>query len=524
MSLTSSLNIAKMAIQNNEFALNIISNNVANMNTAGYSRQSAAFESRAGYSTYNYASSNSFNIGGGAELSAIVRNRDQFLDNHYRSESANTGFYTQIGSMTSTIESTMNELGEKGLQSALNQFFEAAEALAGDPSNKGYRISYASALQSVSDKFNQMSSTLKTAIKENVGEVGDSASFSGSKVKTTVDDLNSKLEQLANLNQQVIRNTGVNGSSNEILDKRDTLLDEISSIIPITTTNNINGTVNIAFEGLTLVDGNQQKLQFNAIQGTTDDKPAIIQITSMEDPPKFRRDDMTAEASKSGKLGAILTSAGSTTVDGVNYSTVLSQLNQLASAFAEQVNQIQTGVDGTSTPMYINSSGLLEDSTTPLFVTKDGSADFDASNISFNQDIFDDPNLIAAARVTKTPPDGAYDPENIGNGLNMDLVLDLKTQKLASLASTPGGAPATLNEFLTNTVSSVGNTLSNIDNKAETQQGVLSQIDNQRVSLYGVNLNEEITDLIKFQRAYEAAARVFNVTTQMMQVLTNLGA
>ena len=128
MTLNASLNIAKMAIQNNEFALNVISNNVANMNTPGYCRQSVAFQSRAGYETYNYASSRNFNIGDGAEIAGIIRNRDQFLDNSYRSQSADTGFYTQIGSMTSIIESTMNELGEKGLQSVLNQFFEAAEA------------------------------------------------------------------------------------------------------------------------------------------------------------------------------------------------------------------------------------------------------------------------------------------------------------------------------------------------------------------------------------------------------------
>ena len=113
MTLNASLNIAKMAIQNNEFALNVISNNVANMNTPGYCRQSVAFQSRAGYETYNYASSRSFNIGDGAEIAGIILNRDQFLDNSYRSQSADTGFYTQIGSMTSIIESTMNELGEK---------------------------------------------------------------------------------------------------------------------------------------------------------------------------------------------------------------------------------------------------------------------------------------------------------------------------------------------------------------------------------------------------------------------------
>ena len=158
MTLNASLNIAKMAIQNSEFALNVISNNVANMNTPGYSRQSVALQSRPGYMTYNYASSNMFNIGDGAEIAGIIRNRDQFLDNAYRSQSADTGFYNQIGSMTSIIESTMNELGENGLQKAFNEFFDAAEALAGDPSKAGSRIAYASALQSVADKFYLMSS------------------------------------------------------------------------------------------------------------------------------------------------------------------------------------------------------------------------------------------------------------------------------------------------------------------------------------------------------------------------------
>ena len=92
------------------------------------------------------------------------------------------------------------------------------------------------------------------------------------------------------------------------------------------------------------------------------------------------------------------------------------------------------------------------------------------------------------------------------------------------LAATRCGASARLIEFMTHTGSSVGNKLSNNDHKSATQQDVLSQIDNQRVSLYGVNLNEEVTDLIKYQRAYEAAARVFNVTNQMMQILTSLGA
>lgn len=524
MTLNASLNIARQAISNNQFGLNIISNNIANMNTVGYCRQSAAFESRPGYNTYNYTSSNQYIIGEGSKLQSIMRNRDQFLDNHYRSQASATGFYTQIGSMTNTIENTMNELGENGLQKALNDFFSAADALAGDPSNAGYRTAYASALQTVADRFNQMSSTITTAIKENVGEVGDPASFAGSKAKVTVDDLNSKLSQLADLNQQILQNSSTKGPANELMDKRDTLIDEISAIIPITTSVNSNNTINVSYNNIMLVEGNKQHFQFNAVQGNNTDHPVIIQITDMEEPANIKQGDITDKLAGNGILGAILSTAGTNTVNGVNYSTVLNQLDQLAAAFAERVNQIQTGVNGTSTPMYIDENGHLVDSTTPLFETSDGSGNFTAGNIQFNQDIFTNPNLIAAARVEKTPPNGAYDPEDIGNGKNMELIQGLKSEKLGDLASTPGGAPATLYEFLTNTVSTVGNTISNINKKAETQQSVTTQIDSQRDALYGVNLDEEITDLIKYQRAYEAASRIFNVTSQMLETLMTLGA
>lgn len=524
MSLNASLNIARQAISNSQFGFNIISNNIGNMNTPGYCRQSAAFESRPGYNTYNYASSNQYIVGEGTKLQSIMRNRDQFLDNHYREQASSAGFYTQIGTMTSVISNTMNELGEKGLQKALTDFYAAADKLAGDPSNEGYRISYASALQGVSDKFNQMSSTLQTAIKENVGTLGDPASFSGSKVKNTTDDLNSKLAQLADLNQQILKNSSIKGPANELLDKRDTLIDEISAIVPITTSVNANNTINVSYGNMSLVEGNKQLMQFNAVQGNTQERPAIIQLSKVGD-AEHPVKDVTDDVAKSGVLGAILSTAGDYTVDGVNYTSVLHELDNMANAFANRLNQIQTGIDGTSTPMCYDEQGRLIDSTTPLYtggtLNPDGTRTYSASDIKFNQAIIENPNLIAAARVTKIPPDGAYDPDEIGNGLNMALVQDMKTERL-DIDGT--GNLKTLNDYLTNVVSTVGNKTTNIANKATTQQGVLTQIDNQRNSLYGVNLDEEITDLIKFQRSYEAASRVFNITSQMLQSLVTLGA
>lgn len=525
MSIGSSFNIAQQALQNSQYALNIVSNNISNMNTEGYSRQKANFTALHGYSCYNWCSSgNNLKLGHGAELSSISRNRDQALDNYYRDQNAQAAYYNQIGSMASTIANVMNEMQEGGLQSSFSDFFSTVAKLNGDPTNNAYRISFAEKAQDIANQFTKMSNILIDARNQSVGEVGDLTSFQNSKVYLQTEALNEKLSQLADLNGKIAQSSSRTGSNASLLDEKDLLLDEISSIIPVTITQNSNGTSNLYLGNTVILQGGEQKMEIIATQGTSYDEPVIFGIKDAEGTvinPNIN-DLLTT-----GSLAAL---GETNTIDGKNlsYTSVLNDLNMLARAFAESVNEIQTKkytVDGVEyTPMALKD-GQLVPATEPIFVIPTPPDTFDASNIKVNQAILDDPSNIAAAAVVIDPdanPPG-YDADGVGNNLNMQRFLDLQSQKLPLLDKAGTGIGATLETFLGSVITDIGTKIEAINDKTKDQSTVLSQVEAQRSSLFGVNLDEELADLIKYQRAYEAAARVFNVASQIMQVMTSLG-
>lgn len=525
MSIGSSFNIAQQALQNSQYALNLVSNNIANMNTAGYSKQSAEFTALNGYSCYNWCSSgNNLKLGHGAELSSISRNRDTALDNYFRDQNAQAAFYNQIGSMASTISSVMNEMQEGGLQSSFSEFFSTVAKLNGDPTNNAYRISFAEKAQDIANQFNKMASLLTDARNQTIGELGDLTSFQNSKVFLQTEQLNEKLSQLAEINGKIAQSTSRTGANASLLDQKDLLLDEISSIIPVKITQNDNGTSNLYLGNNLILQGGEQKMVFTATQGTTYDEPVIF---SIEDAEGKVINSNVNDLLKTGSLAAL---GETNTVESKNltYTSVLNDLNTLARAFAEAVNEIQTQkytVDGVEyTPMSLKD-GVLVPATEPIFEIPTPPDTFDAANIKVNQAILDNPNNIAAAAVAIDPnaaPPG-YDAEGIGNNTNMQRFLGLQSQKLDLLDTAGTGVGMTLDSFLGSVITEIGTKVGSLNDKMDTQSTVVSQIATQRSSLFGVNLDEELADLIKYQRAYEAAARVFNVASQIMQVMTTLG-
>ena len=208
--------------------------------------------------------------------------------------------------------------------------------------------------------------------------------------------------------------------------------------------------------------------------------------------------------------------------DSFGYKSVLNDLDKLADAFAQEMNRIQSVADGNKKPLYIGPDGTLVESTTPLFVTTDGSTTFTAGNIKINSVIVKDPTLIATARIDTTQPD--YDNKAVGNTSNMDLFNNLAKGKLSALSyTTPAGEGVSLTDFLSNLVSKIGSEVQSINNAKEAQEAVKDQAIAQRDLLYGVDLDEELADLIRYQRSYEASARVFNVANELMQLMVQLG-
>ena len=514
-SLISILNMSQHSIANNQAALNVVSNNISNMNTTGYSKQSVAFSSIPAYNSYNYCSSiGSLQIGNGAQLVAINRNRAQWLDNYFREQYTEYGYYNQIGSMTNNIENLMNnELSSTGLQQKLSDFFSASQALTTDPTNNAYRIAFVEAAEDVANMLNSMSSSLQSMREQAVGTIGDPDSFDKSQIKMSVDELNDKLAQLAEINTEISKSMAGGSANNDLLDQRDVLLDEISQAMPLTITTNTNGTVNVHLGNKVLVEGGEQKLQLNAVQTDDENNPVAIQLLDMEG--NVKKSDVTDQFT-SGSIKAIIDSGA----DGeLSYKSTLDEIDRIAKAFAEEMNNIQTGTADGTIPYCIDENGQLVQATEPIFVAE-GGGDFTAANIKINDAILKDPKLIATARG-----DADMDPNAVGNTSNLERFNQLETLKIPDLSnSTPPGEGQTLSGFITSLVADIGSKVQTINEAATAQQSVATQAEEQRNAYTGVDLNQELSDLIKFQRSYEASARVFNTAADLMEIITQLGA
>lgn len=507
------MNIAQQSIYNNQVALNVISNNIANMNTKGYTRQQVEFAAIPGYRIFDWCANNGkVTPGQGAEITGITTKRSEWLDNYYRGQNSANGYYDQIGGMLDNMENLLNdELSANGLQKKFSDFFAASQALSGDPTNNAYKIAFINAAQDVADMLNNMSNTVNEYINQAVGTVGDPDSFESSLIKTNVDSLDSKLSQLAELNNQIAQNP----TSNALKDQRDMLLDDISSMIPLTTTTNENGTVNVIIDGQTVIKGGEKRLTIEAVQGDDPNHPVKIQLKDSEG--NIKNDDISDKLGNCS-LSAIL-QAGSG--DSFGYKTLLNDLDKLASAFAQEMNRIQTQADANGTPMYIGPDGTLVESTTPLFVTKDGTGNFTAGNIQINQAVIDDPTLVATARMDTTAAD--FDDKAVGNTGNMDQFNNLAKGKLTGLSiSDPPGEGMSITDFISGLVSKIGSGVSSLKSAADAQGSVLEQAAAQRDALYGVDLNEELADLIRYQRCYEASARVFSTSNELMQTILQM--
>jgi len=521
MSLSTSLGIATRALQVNQYALNVVSNNISNMNTEGYSRKTVELEESYPYQVV--LNGKEYQMGTGVQIADIVSQRATYLDDYFRSQNTEASFYNELASGASKITDIMNELGDTSLQKSLENFYNAFETLATNASNSTYRLQVVEQAKTLVNQFNSLSKRLTNERNLIVGDPTDltGISLKNSSASIAVNDINSKLAQVAELNNTIL----ISPNATSAVDQRSMILDELSAELPITTVNNSNGTVNIYLGNYALVQGNKQNSTLNIAQNYTDptytkideDNPVKIQVLDMDG--NVINDNVNDKIT-AGTLGAYLT-LGSTHPGMLSYNNVLNDLNLMVNQFAQSLNSLQLDNNTLGSPMAISVDAAtgkktLTPSTAALFTSIDGST-ITAGNIVFNPEVNDNYNLIAAARVEVDIDGKPLDPNAIGNSNNALLMANDYD------ANQPGLGGISINTYYTNMITKIGAQANAINTQEAIQDSVVEQIDSDRTSVMGVNLDEELADMIKYQRAYEAAARIFSAANEMMQLLTTLG-
>ncbi len=458
--LTSLIDMSRSALQADQAALDITSTNVANQNTVGYTREVAVWQS----SDLVTINGNTYSTDGGV---TAVSQRDRVLEQQVQQQ---TQTQAQSGALETALEQVQNVFGltststsaaTTDIGSAMDSFFSSLSTLESDPSDASTRQSVIAAAQTLVGAFNSASSQLAQVSSSLDQEAG-----------SIVDQVNTLTATIASLNQQ-IASISPNQDAGVLEDNRQAAIAQLSQYVGLNQiSTEHNGITLTTSDGAVLVTGNQSYAMSTAqVSGVTH----IFAGANAED---------VTSSLTGGSLGGVL-QARDQELPGFE-----STLDSLAYAIGTQVNQQnEQGVDGNGNP----GQAIL---------TLPGSSSGAAGLIAVATT---DPQAIAAA---------ATGEGSSGNG-NATLLAGISTTNIV------GGETAS--SYYASLLAQIGNATAGATTDNTAQQATLTQLTTQRDSLSGVSLDDEAANLTQYQRAYQAAAKVFTVADQIMASALNLG-
>jgi flagellar hook-associated protein 1 FlgK len=475
MSLFSVLNTANSALQAQQRAIEVTGQNVANVNTDGYSRQRAEMQSVGG-SSVPAVWSVSDQVGSGVDASTVIRVRDAFLEARAQTEHAGTSNLTVQDTAYTQLQQAFREPGASGIQSMLSDFWAGFGDVANNATDLGAR-----------SQLLQRAQTLAAGLQTTTGSLSRQWSDSRDGVQTLVTDVNATASSIAELNQSIKTATMSNLNSNDLQDKRDSLVLHLAEQIGATATQMDDGTLTVSVGGISLVSGrNVVPLKLAGAVGSTD---------ATTDPVTIVTDPGGAAVQAGGTAGGQLATMN-TIIPGYQ-----GQLDAIAQQLADQVN----GVHETGWDLNGNQGGPLFDNGAgdPTAVT--------AANISV---AIKDPKAIAAAALSQSDTGGQISADH-------DVASQLYQLRLGVLqpdGTYADGADATYRKMIV----VLGVQASTTSNSLTTQSAVSTQVDASRESTSGVNIDEEMTNMLQFQHAYAAAGQLVSTVQSMMDTLINM--
>jgi len=558
MSIIDALNIAWTGIIAQQKGMDVTSHNIANADTPGYCCQIPIFETIAPI--------------GGVKVPHIIRAYDMFTTSMIH-QKLSVVFDLEVGKKyLENIEGLFNETEDSGLRATLSDFFNSWEEIANNPSSLAERIAVIENGQELANKLNTMYQDLEN-LRLNAN----------SEIKATVEEINNITSQIAQLNAKIAEFEAGGENANDLRDKRNLLVEELSKLVGNHHIENKDGKISIFIsKGSTLVQGKD----YNSLEVKTDsggnfriilkvgsseiditddiNSGKIAGLLNMRDEviPEYKNKlnalatSIIKEVNKQHSQGVGITLFHETTgsyevtdpnaqlasqASGLDFWDEIIEGNQFTiwvydssgTAVQNQIT-IQPGWSLNDLRNYINTNvnnltanivdgklqliaddgysfGFSDDSSNILMAL--GINTFftgkDAEDIGINSLVSDNPEYIAAAKIEN---DGSFAP---GDGRNAQEIANLQDNSIDELGDT-------LNGYLSSLVGEIGIKARGTYRNHDFHNSLLSSLKERRESIQGVSLDEEMANLIKFQRAYEACIKIMQVSDEMFEDLLQI--
>jgi flagellar hook-associated protein 1 FlgK len=407
-------------------AIDVTGHNITNANTAGYSRQVAVLQTNEPLRIAALSPTNGEGgqLGTGVSVATYTRIRNTYLDAQYRDQNSALGAASTQAEELQQAQGAFDEPSANGLSSQLSEFWSAWSALANSPSSEAAKVSVVSAATQLTNTLHQLQSQLQTI------ETQATAQYTA--VTGPAGEVQSYAKQVAQLNEQIKLSLLAHQQPNDLEDRRDLLLDKLSTLANVTVTKEADGTDTVSFGGAA------QPL----VEGATVNWPQALTPAA------------------GGQLGALL-ELSSPAGPLAGYQGAL---NEVAATLAGSVNALHT--------------------TTPFFSGA----------------------TAATIAVAVKPAEVETSSEGTPGGNNVAL----------AIAGLRGGAADQRYAAL---VAQVGAGVQSAKADQANSQAVVNTVSDQRQSVSGVSLDEEMTNLITFQRGYQASARALTTMDEMLDTL-----
>ena len=547
MGMLGILNIGTTALLASQSALNTTSNNIANASTPGYTRQQVELSSVA--SGLNSATGSS---GNGVTVSDITRLYDSFTTLQLRTEKSNSSYWNTYSGVSSSIESIFNETSSSGIAPAISNFFNDWQAVAQNPQGSVERT------QLISDA-NYLGSRIGSAYNS----LNDQRTQLYKSSQDLVTQVNSITKQIADLNDKIVQSPG----ALDLQDQRDSLVESLNQIAAVNTVQDSSGRYNIFLGGTALVSSS----------GSNNMSVALDTNNNMQ---FSMNTDGTATNINSqisgGQLKANL-DMRDTVIPGY-----MNSLNAFAIDLSDKVNSMNSqgvGLDGSTGNNFFNSLAATNHTVnngtgtlSSVNITSPSSSNYDQYQVAYTAGspeastdyVVTDLTTGATVPNTLTIAAGGQSRTIEFNGMEMTIdgpmtsnetftaqadpqaatklavsftdvskiaaaqtAADLpgdntNAQAIAGLVNQNFVAKTDPVSFYSNIVSTAGADSQSATTYVSFETSMVNQLESQRQSTSGVNLDEEAVNMVQYQKSYEAAAKMISVASDLLETLMGI--
>lgn len=536
MPLMGSLYVGNSGLQTSQNALNTTAHNITNADTKGYVRQQTLLGDR-NYNTLSIDASSIANkqTGLGVLYQQVRQVRDVFLDQTYREENGRLAFYTTEFDATSEIETLLGEMDGASFESSINDLWVAVQELSKDPGS--------SVTQGLLMQRAYAFVTDAQAVYQGLCSYQDNMN---KEIKISVDKINELGHKLWDINEQIRKiENGGSEKANDLKDQRNQILDELSSYASIGYSSDVMGNTLVTIEGHPFVIADR----VNEIATQVDETTGFYEVFWEDDAKKTIDEfgvahyqtqnaqvfDLSLEISSIydtdiGKLKSLVVTRGDhranfTDCEGEKFDNISNSIIMTAqSEFDKLIHSTVTAINGALEEAFKNGDGnymsdgnghalqIFNRKVSDATVEEDWNKTetlFSVANLVINEELMQVP-----AKLSFKKADGSIDYDTADK---LKKIFEETDYTLNPTANTK----LSLRSFYSAFVSQVANDGSVIKNVRDNEQLTVDSTENARQQIIGVSTDEELSNMIRFQNAYNASSRYINVINEMLEHLLN---